>query len=213
MSKTEREKPRHETVMDVAEEQISRVYAQAFLGAVAKHPNVGDYVEELSAIVRDVLDPYPNLEDLMRSALLAHEHKEQILDRVFGPLVALDVLHFLKVLSRHDRLGLLRQVARLVDKLYSDQCGKAAVELRVATEIDEALLGEIRAQLQQRLGKEPVLSVVVDPSLIAGIVIRVGDRVYDGSVYTQLNTARKAMIARAVDLIETGREKFLQTAG
>jgi F-type H+-transporting ATPase subunit delta len=213
MSKTQREKPRHDTVMDVMEEQIARVYAQAFLGAVAKHANVADYVDEISAIVRDVLDPFPNLEDLLRSALLAHEHKEQILDRVFGPLVATDMLHFLKVLSRHDRLGLLRQVARLVGKLYSQQCGQATVELRVASEIDDALRNEIRDLLQKKLGKEPMLNVVVDPSLIAGMVVRVGDRVYDGSVYTQLNNARKAMIARAADLIEAGPERFLQTAG
>jgi F-type H+-transporting ATPase subunit delta len=199
--------------MDVTEEQIARVYAQAFLGAVAKHANVGDYVEEISAIVSDLLDPFPNLEDILRSALLAHEHKEQILDRVFGPLVASDVLHFLKVLSRHNRLGLLRLIARLVNKFYSEQRGQATVEIRVATALDESLRDAIRDQLQKKLGKEPVLNVVIDPSLIAGMVVRVGDRVYDGSVHTQLNNARKAMIARAVDLIEAGPERFLQTAG
>lgn len=213
MAKTEREKPRHDTVMDVTEERIARVYAQAFLGAVAKHPNAGDYVAEISTIVRDVLDQFPRLDQILRSALLAHEHKALVLDRVFGPWVATDVMHFLKVLSRHDRLGLLRTVARLVKELYAEQCGQLAVEVRVATELDESLQDQIRAQLSKQFGKDPVLNVIVDPSLIAGMVIRVGDRVYDGSVHTQLNIARKAMIARAVDLIETGSEKFLQSAG
>jgi len=213
VAKTEREKPRHDTVMDVTEERIARVYAQAFLGAVAKHANVADYVNEILAIVRDVLDPFPDLEDVLGSALLAHEHKSLVLDRVFGPYVSTDVLNFLKVLSQHDRLVLLRQVARQLHKLHSEQCGLATVEVRVAAEISDSLREEIRTKLTNQLGKETVLNVVVDPSLIAGMVVRVGDRVYDGSVHTQLNNARKAMISRAMELIEAGPEKFLQTAG
>jgi F-type H+-transporting ATPase subunit delta len=213
MANTKPEKPRHDTVMDVTEERIARVYAQAFLDAVAKRPNVGEYVEEVSAIVSDVLDHFPRLDHVLRSALLAHEHKAEVLDKVFGPLVATDVLHFLKVLSRHNRLGLLRSIARQVRKLYSEQCGKTTVEIRVAAELDEKLREDIRARLHKQLGTEPVLNVVVDPSLIAGMVVRVGDRVYDGSVHTQFANARKAMIARAAELIEAGPERFFQTAG
>ena len=85
----------------------------------------------------------------------------------------------------------------------------AAAELR---RLGEGSIGGDRHDVVRHdtLGREPVLHVKVDPSLIAGIVIRVGDRVYDSSVNTQFNLARKAMIERAVDLIETQPEKFLQ---
>jgi hypothetical protein len=52
---------------------------------------------------------------------------------------------------------------------------------------------------------------VVDPSLIAGMVIRVGDRVYDGSVHTQLEHARRAMIDRATETIEMHADRFLMS--
>ena len=68
---------------------------------------------------------------------------------------------------------------------------------------------EIQAQLHKVLGTEPVLSVKVDPLLIAGIVIRVGDRVYDGSVHTRLERARAAMIDHATEQIETRPESFM----
>ena len=54
-----------------------------------------------------------------------------------------------------------------------------------------------------------MLHVTVDPSLIAGIVVRVGDRVYDGSVRTQLEHVRRAMIDRATEQIETQPERFM----
>jgi len=54
-----------------------------------------------------------------------------------------------------------------------------------------------------------VLRVTVDRSLIAGLVIRVGDRVYDGSVSTRFEMLRRAMVERAVERIETRRENFV----
>lgn len=213
MATPEREPPQHDTVMDVTEEQIARVYAQAFLGAIAEHPHPRDLVEQLGALVSEVLDKFPQLEQTLRSALVSQEQKERVLDRVFGSRVATEVLHFLKVLSRHDRLALLRTVSRLVAKLHAERSGEVEVGIRAAAALDERLQDEIRDQLRKTLQREPRLDVTVDPSLIAGMVIRVGDRVYDGSVATQLNQARKAMIARAVEAIETQPEKFLQTAG
>jgi hypothetical protein len=63
------------------------------------------------------------------------------------------------------------------------------------------------------IGKQLNLNILVDPSLVAGIVVRVGDRVYDGSVRTQLEHTRHAMVERAVEQIETRPERFLASAG
>jgi F-type H+-transporting ATPase subunit delta len=212
MPTTEREKPRHDTVMDVTEEQIARVYAKAFLGVVGERANVGDLVDEVTAIVSEVLDKFPKLEETLRSALVAQEDKEKILDGVFGKRVATDVLHFLKVLSRHDRLVLLRSASRQIRTMYQEQCGQEVVEVRVARDLDESLWEEIRNELRTRRGKEPILKVVVDPSLIAGLVARTGDRVFDCSVRSQLNDIRKSMIARSIEIIETQPEKFFSAA-
>ena len=210
MAKSDREKPRHDTVMDVTEERIARVYAQAFFGVASKKPNATELVDEVSSLVSDVLDKFPSLEQTLGSALISHEEKERLLDRVFHGRTSVEVLNFLKVLSKHGRLGLLRPVNRFVQKLHAEQLGQREVEIRVASELDDRLRDAIRDQLRQMLGKEPLLNVIVDPSLIAGLVVRVGDRVYDGSVRTQFDMARKAMIERATERIETQPEKFLK---
>jgi len=62
MPQPERVTPKHETVMDVTVEQLARVYALAFLGAIAELPNGGDLVQEYQSLVTEVLDRYPQLE-------------------------------------------------------------------------------------------------------------------------------------------------------
>jgi F-type H+-transporting ATPase subunit delta len=206
---SKREKPQHEVVMDVTAEQIARVYAQAFMGVAAKAPSAETLVEEVTSLVA-LLDRSARLEEVFDSALVSPEEKEQMLGRVFGSRVSPHVLNFLKVLSKHGRLGLLRPIARIVKKLDATRRGLTDVEVRVARELADDVRSEIHNRLRRVLGTEPVLHVSIDPDLIAGIWVRVGDRVYDGSIRTQLEHARRAMIDRATEIIETHPERFMK---
>jgi F-type H+-transporting ATPase subunit delta len=212
MPKSASEKPRRDTVMDVTEEQIARVYAQAFMGAATKRRDATTLVDEVGSLVEDVLQRFPELEQTLRSELVSPEDKAKLMDRVFGNRASTTVLNFLKVLSAHGRLSLLSSIARILKKLDARRRGLTDVEVRVATSLDDGLRREIEGQLRKMLGGEPVLHEVVDPSLIAGMVIRVGDRVYDSSVHTQLEHARRAMIERATERIETQPERFIATS-
>jgi F-type H+-transporting ATPase subunit delta len=209
MAKLDRDKPKHETVMHVTAERIARVYATAFLEVAVKSPNAAALVEEVDSLLTDVLDHFPRLEETLRSALVSHEQKEQLLDRVLGQRASTELLNFLKVLSKHGRLNLLRPIARTLKKLHAERSGQREVELRVAIALDEAVRREIHEALRKKLNAEPVMRVVVDPSLLAGMVIRVGDRVYDSSIHTQLEHARRHMIDFAVEKIETEPERFV----
>jgi F-type H+-transporting ATPase subunit delta len=209
MAKLEREIVKHETVLDVTEEQVARVYAKAFLEVAAKSNNTAELIDEVVSLVRDVLDRVPRLEEMLRSALVSQEEKEQFINRVFGKQASVEVVNFLKVVSRHGRLELLRPIARVLKKLYAERSGVTEVEVRVATELSDAVRNEIQQRLQRALGTQPVLNVTIDPALIAGIWVRVGDRVFDGSIRTQLEHARRHMIDRATEKIETAPERFV----
>lgn len=202
-------KATHDTVMDVTEEQVARVYAQAFLGATEKSPHADGLVEELTSIVNDVLSKFPKLEQTLRSSLVSQEQKEQMLSRIFGGKASKEVLNFLKVLSRHGRLSIVRQAARIVKKLHAERRGMKDVEVRVAVPLDDATRNEVQLQLRKLIGAEPIMSVAVDPSLIAGIVVRVGDRVYDGSVSTRLERARATIIQKAAEKIDAHPDRFM----
>lgn len=210
MAQLEREKPVHDTVMDVTAEQIARVYAKAFLAAASRQPDPAELVAEVEAVVGDVLSRAPQLETVLGSSLVSPEEKEQVLGRVFGNRVSRIVVDFLKVLSRHGRLDLLRPIARILRRLHGEQSGITEVEVRVATELNDDLRNEIQDRLQRALNTKPVLRVSVDPELIAGIWVRVGDQVFDGSARTQLEHVRRRMIDLAAEKIETQPERFVK---
>jgi len=200
-----------ETVMDVTVDQVARVYAKAFMGLAAKTSDPDALVEELESLVSEVLNAFPQLEKTLGSSLVSDEQKEQILDRVFGKFASTPVLNFLKVLSRHGRLDLLRDIVRNVQKLHIERSGRTQVEVRVATQLDDTLREEIVNRIRRAIDREPLLNIKIDPSLIAGIVVRVGDTVFDGSLKTRLEQARRDMISRAIEQIETQPARFATT--
>lgn len=213
MAKLERIESQHETVMDVTEERIARVYAQAFVGAISKTENPAAHVEELESLINDVLAIQPKLVELFRSELISAEQKEVVIEKVFASSASTLLLNFLKVLARHERLSVLRTILKFVKKTYAEQMGLAEVQVRVAKELDAELEQEIVAKLRSTLGKEPVLTITVDPELIGGMILQVGDRVYDGSIHRRLEQIRRSIVDRATEMIETAPEKFLVRTG
>jgi len=209
MAILDHEIPKYDTVMDVIEEQIARVYAQAFLGAATKSSNSSALVEELQSVIDDIIDKFPALGEMFRSAFVSEEEKQRVFDKILSGRASTVVLNFLKVLAAHQRLGILRTIVRHVKKLHEEQLGVTAVQVCAAHELSDALRKQIQDQIRASLGKEASLHVTIDREVIGGVLLRVGDMVYDGTVSNQLKMARKRMIEKSVELIVTHPERFM----
>ncbi len=196
-----------ETVFDVDVEKLARVYAQAALNAAGDKED--EVLEELQGVVTEVLDKFPEMEEVFASALVSQEEKLGILDRVFGSQISATTLSFLKVLTKHDRLGVLRQVVRVAGQLWQERSNRVPVQLELAIELDASLHAEIVRSLHDSLGIDPVVTTTINPDLIAGFVVRVGDKVYDASTRTSLERSRQAMVHRAVEVIQNQPEQFV----
>jgi F-type H+-transporting ATPase subunit delta len=165
---------------------------------------------EFEAIVDEGLRREPRLVQVFASELISGEDKIAMLDRLFSGRVSTTTLNLLKVMARHKRLSLIRDVAKSARKLWYVRAGKAPVELETAYPLDPALEQEILTSFGRAIGADPIVTQRVNPDLVAGFVIRVGDRVYDGSVRTQLEHMRHGMINRAVEAIQrSGHERFI----
>ncbi len=197
-----------DAVFDVDAERLAGVYASAGLNAAGGIGEQEQVVNELEAIVGEVLSLDSRLQQILASVLIAAEEKVAMLDRMFGGKVSTTTLNLLKVMARHKRLNLLRDVAKVSRTLWQDRSGRIPVELETANELDATLEREILVAFGDVLGADPIVSQRVNPDLIAGFVIRVGDRVYDGSVRTRLEKMRVNMIERAVDAIQRNPRQF-----
>ena len=188
---------------DVGTEQIGEIYARALMGAAKATGQTAAALDELDGLVDDVLGASPKLETILGSPLVSHEERSGLLDRVLGTRVTPLLLHFLKVVSRHGRLDCLRAIRRQAHRLDDEQRGRIRVRVTTVTPLDAAQAAQITAHLRDVLGGEPVLDPVVDPDLIGGAVLRVGDTVYDGSIVNQLQLVRQQMIDRSVHEIQS----------
>lgn len=201
-----------DTVVDVDAERLASVYASAGLDAAGGIGEQEQVVNELDAIVGEALSLDPRLQQILASVLIPAEEKVSMLDRLFGGKVSTTTLNLLKVMARHKRLNLLRDVAKVSRKLWQTRSGRIPVELETANPLDAALEKEILVAFGDVLGADPIVTQRVNPDLIAGFVIRVGDRVYDGSIQTRLEQMRLNMIERAVDAIQRNPRQFFDNA-
>ena len=202
--------PQSSKKVDVLSQRVAAVYAKAFLGAAEAQGQTDELVSELGALVDEVLDKHPDFGRVLGSLLISPDEKVGLIDRTLGKQASPALVVFLKVLATHGRLELIRPIRTEVGKQFNVLRGRVAMELRTATPPDEALRKEVTNRMRQIVGGEPQLSVVVDPALLGGLVVTVGDRVFDGSIATHLRQMRAHIIAKNVEHIETNRQRFLE---
>jgi F-type H+-transporting ATPase subunit delta len=197
-----------DTVFDVDAERLARVYAEAGLDAAGGIAEQESLVEELESVA-DVLKQDRRLAQIIASELISKDEKIAMLDRLFGAKLSTATLNLLKVMARHKRLGLIRDAAKVARKMWFDRSGRVPVQLETANELDAVLEQEILTAFARVLGSDPIVTQWVNPELIGGFVLRVGDRVYDGSVRTRLEHMRQGMVNRAVEAIQRSPERFV----
>jgi F-type H+-transporting ATPase subunit delta len=184
------------------------VYAQALIAAAQEAGSVTPVIQEFDSFVDDVLDKLPKLEAVWSSGFVNEEAKEVMIDKAFAKSASPVFLNFLKVVARHGRLDMLRLIHLTAHEEYSKAMGRVRVMVSTAEPLDAPAEQKIEQEIKGRLGLQPVLEKQVHPELIGGIVLRVGDRVYDGSIATQLKRLREKMITRSVHEIQSRRDRF-----
>jgi F-type H+-transporting ATPase subunit delta len=202
-----------QVLADVGVEHIADVYADALVSSTEKAGRTDAVLGEFDAVVEELLERFPQLEAALKSARISHEEKSGLLDRVLGGRVSAPLLSFLKVVSRHGRLDCLRVIHRRAHRIVDQMRGRVHVRLTTAAPIDDALAAKLGLRLRELLGAEPIVHARTDPEVIGGMVVRVGDTVYDGSVANQLEQLRQQMIDRSAHEIQSRRERFRDPAG
>ena len=195
-------------VFDTTQQHLGAVYAKALLGASERAGNTEAVLEELESLVADVLTKVPSLEGTLTSPQVPLEAKEGMLERAFQGKVSGELLNFLKVVARRGRFDCLRAIALAARAQYNELRGRVQVQVRSAAALDDAARELVAGQLQATLGCEVDLQLDVDPDLIGGLVVRVGDTVYDGSVANRLARLRNDLFASATEKMRGEMERF-----
>ena len=187
---------------------MTRSYAEALLAAAENEGQADPVLDDLDALVADVLRPNPRFATILASPTLSAADKDQILTRTFDGTAHPTVVRFLHVLNRHGRLGLIAPIARAARALWDRKQNRRPVLVRSAVPLDDAQRAVLSERLGRMLAATPLLSYEVDPALIGGLVVQIGDDVYDASVRNRLQQLRHRLIEGKTHEIQSRRDYF-----
>ena len=204
--------PPEELAFDDETDRLARRYAEALVNAAQKEGPVDPMLDELNEVEDDVLKPFPRSPRCWLRRGCRGPSKDRILLEVFDGRASSLVLRFLRVLNRHDRFGLLGAIRREAQSIWDRRNRRIPVRVRSAVPLDDEQLQALRDRLASLIDGTPILSVSTDPGLIGGLVVQVGDHLYDASVKSRLAQLRHRLIEGKTHEIQSRRDQFSYSA-
>jgi ATP synthase F1 delta subunit len=175
-------------------QEIAEVYSRALFD-VAKEHDVLDEVHEQLGQFADELDKNRDLQVFFFSPYFSSQEKK---DGIRKMIEGGDeyFVRFLELLAERHRMPAIFRIRRDFDELYAEERKLLPVTITSAVELDEDTIKEITSKIEEQTGRKVELSTKVDPSVIGGLVMRVGNVVMDGSIRSRLERLRK-QVAKA----------------
>ncbi len=146
------------------------------------------------AALREALRDSDDFRELTTSPLISREQATGAVAAT-AEAMRLDPIttNFLGVLARNRRLGQLGNVIRAFNMLAAAHRGETTAEVTSAHPLSGDQVGALRANLKNRLGRDVAVDLSVDPTILGGLVVKIGSQMIDGSIRTKLNTLAHAM--------------------
>jgi F-type H+-transporting ATPase subunit delta len=176
-------------------EEIAEVYARA-LFEVAKEKDALDRVHnELGQFV-DALEKERNLQVFLFSPYFSSEEKKEGVRRIVSDADE-RFLNFLELLAERHRMPAIFRVRRTFDSMWAEENRLLPVTVTSAVELDEGLVRSIGDRIAEQTGRQVELSSKVDPDVLGGLKVRVGNMVLDATVRNRLEQLRKQVVKAA----------------
>ena len=175
-------------------EEIAEVYARS-LFEVAKEHDVLDRVHDELGEFAEALSDDRTLQVFLFSPYFSSEEKRQGVRKIVSDADE-RFANFLELLAERHRMPALFRIRREFDALWADEHKLLPVTVTSAVELDEGLAEEIAKRIQEQTGRTVELSSNVDPEVLGGLMVRVGNMVLDDTVRNKLERLRK-QVARA----------------
>ena len=175
-------------------EEIASVYARSLFEVAQEQGKLDDVRDQLGDFA-DVLDGNQEMQVFFFSPYFSTPEKEEGLEKVVSGAEPI-VDNFLRLLIEKHRMPTVFAVRRAFDELWRQENQLLPVEITSAIELDRKTVKQIGDRIGEETGQKIELSERVDPDILGGLVVRVGNSIIDSSIRSRLDSLRK-QVAKA----------------
>jgi F-type H+-transporting ATPase subunit delta len=169
---------------------LSRRYARAILEIGGAQNNLDRIGADLRTLAKAMHDS-PELMSLLANPAIRRADRRRVVDALLQRIAAQPhTQNLVYLLLDGERLSSLPGISRELDAMIESKAGRASAEIVSAKPLDPSQLSQITAALEKLSGKHITITKREDPDLLGGVLAKVGDTVYDGSLRTQLKNLR-----------------------
>src|SRR5829696_8187187 len=176
-------------------EEIARVYAEALFGAAKAKGNLDAIYEQLGQFA-DALAENRELQLFFFSPYFSSAEKRDGLAKALSGAEP-ELVNFLELLTDKHRMPVLFRIRRNFDALWAKENKRLGVTVTSAVELDPEIAERIGSQIEKQTGNRVELQRRVDPDILGGLVVQVGNMVMDTSIRNRLEKLRKSVAAAA----------------
>lgn len=173
---------------------LARRYAKALMGIGTddgSYKRIGQDVASLAAAMKSSRE----LGDILGNPVFPRDEREKIVLAVLQRIGASKtVINFSKLLLDRERLNIVPDISRELSAMIDEKSGQLTAEITSAVPLNSAQESELKTTLESLSGKKIQIVAKEDPALLGGLVAKVGDLVYDGSLRTQLQEIRRSLV-------------------
>ena len=173
---------------------IARRYAKALVNLAEKGNDLDNAGKNLTALTEVYVDN-KELREVLSDTKVSSRLKQEILKGVLNEIkVPALVNTFSRYLLAKRRIDFLPGIERAFNLLLQEKLGRIEAEVTAASELPKETVRKLEKAISGYSGKNAEVNVTIDPSIIGGIITRIGSMVIDGSIHTQLNQIRQSII-------------------
>lgn len=184
------------------------IYAESLLQLATEAgqaESIGQEMEDLAAIWK----VEPGFAAMMLSAAIDVDARRDSLKRIFADRLSPLTMKLLLVLNAHRRSSILAAVCDSYRRKLAVQLGRQSVFVSTAVPLDDARREKLRAEIRRLTRREPVLFETVDPDLLGGMAIQVGDKLYDTTIRSRIRKIRSILLASTEQHLLAGGDRFV----
>ena len=177
----------------MSEIRVASRYAKALLDLSIEQKSTEVILKDVKDFL-STLKVHHQIDVMLKSPVVSSDHKIAVLNQIFGKTYNALTMSFFKIVIRKNRASYLHTVANVFIEQYNELNNIVKASVKTAQTIDDKLAQEIKQFMESYTGKKIELQSSVDPKLIGGMVLQMGDKLFDASISGKLNKLKHDLL-------------------